>query len=113
MDIIFVNLEDSESSDLHRLMLHLKGKKKIKKKNNKYVTQSNLGIYFTLKKFKKLYANNKFKILGPILNEEFNLLEESYCLSHIQNHFEYIIKDHSTTIDILPAKILIKKKLKI
>ena len=31
MDIIFVNLEASESSDLHRLMLHLKGKK-IKKK---------------------------------------------------------------------------------
>lgn len=31
MDIIFVNLEASECSDLHRLMLHLKGKK-IKKK---------------------------------------------------------------------------------
>ena len=40
---------------------------------------------------KKSDEKNKFKILAPTCNEEFQLPDESYSVSDIQDHFEYII----------------------
>ena len=37
--------------------------------------------------------NNKFKILAPKWNEEFELPDESYSISDIQDYFEYILKN--------------------
>ena len=34
--------------------------------------------------------NNFFNISGPILHKEFELLDESYSISDIQDYFEYI-----------------------
>ena len=49
-------------------------------------------LAFTLheKILKKSYNNNKFKLLAPTWNEEFELTDGSYSISDIQEHFEYI-----------------------
>ena len=47
-------------------------------------------MYYTCKNIKKSYKNNKFKILAPMWNEEFELPDGSYFTSYIQDYFEYI-----------------------
>ena len=37
-------------------------------------------------------VNNKFKMLAPIWNEEFELPDGSYLISDIQDYFVYIVK---------------------
>ena len=45
-----------------------------------------------MKNIKKSYKNNKFKILAPTWNEDFQLPDGSYSVSDIQDYFEYILK---------------------
>ena len=78
MDTIFMNSENSKTSDPHRLLLNLTDKINLKR-SDKYVGLSNLSIYYTWKNIKKLYKNNKFKISAPTWNEEFG----SYSVSDI------------------------------
>ena len=92
MDTIFMNSENSETSDPHRLLLNLLGKINLKR-SDKYVALSNLSIYYTWKNIKKSYKNNKFKISAPTWNEEFELPDESYSVSDIQDYFKYILKN--------------------
>ena len=47
-----------------------------------------------VKKIKKSYKNNKFKISAPTQNEHSELPDGSYSASDIQYHFECIIKKH-------------------
>ena len=42
---------------------------------------------------KKSNKNNKFKISAPTWYGEFELPDESYSLSDIQDYFEYILKN--------------------
>ena len=70
----------------------------------------NLNIYYTWKKIKSEYSNNKFKISAPTWNETFDLPDGSYSISDIQDYFEYIIKRHESitenpSIQIYPNKI--------
>ena len=44
------------------------------------------------KNIKKSYENNKFKTSAPTWNEKFELPDESYSLSDIQDSFKYILK---------------------
>ena len=39
---------------------------------------------------KSSYNNNKSKISGPTWNDKFELPDESYSISDIQDHFKYI-----------------------
>ena len=55
---------------------------------------ANLSIYYTWKNVKSTYNNNKFKISVPTWNETFDLPDESYNISEIQDYIEYIIKKH-------------------
>ena len=64
MNTIFMNSENSETSDPHRLLLNLTDKTNLKR-SDKYVALSNLSIYYTWKNIKKSYKNNKFKISAP------------------------------------------------
>ena len=64
-----MNSKNSRISDPHRLLLNLTNK--INLKRNKYVTLSNLSIYYTWNNIKKSHKDNKFKISAPIWNEEF------------------------------------------
>ena len=41
---------------------------------------------------KKFYKNNKFIILAQIWNEKFELPDESYSISDIQDYFEDILR---------------------
>ena len=38
--------------------------------------------------------NSKFKKFAPTWNEKFVLADGSYCISGIQDYFEYILKEH-------------------
>ena len=52
-----------------------------------------------MEKHKNFYNNNEFKISAPSCSNEFELLDESYSVSDIQDYFEYILKKHNKKID--------------
>ena len=54
-----------------------------------------------MENIKKSCKNNKFKISAPIWNEEFELPDESYSVSDIQDCFEYILKNTRKLLIIL------------
>ena len=58
------------------------------------IALSNFCIYYTWKNIKSLYNNNRFKISAPTWNDKFELPDESYSVSDIQDYFEYILKKH-------------------
>ena len=91
MNTIFMNSENSKTSDPHRLFLNLTDKIYLRRKD-KYITFSNLGIYYTWKNMKKAYKNNEFENSAPTWNEEFELPDGSYSISDIPDYFEYILK---------------------
>ena len=64
METIFINTENSETSEPYRIKLDL---------TNKYMTLAYFSIYYTWKNIKSEYNNNKFKILVPTLNDTFDL----------------------------------------
>ena len=94
MNTIFMNSENSKTSDPDRLLLNLTDKINLGRKD-KYIALSNLCIYYTWKNIKKSHKNNKFKISALTWNEEFELLDGSYSISEIQNYFEYTLKKHA------------------
>ena len=108
MNTIFMNSENSKTSDPHRLLLNLSDKINLKR-SDKYVALSNLSIYYAWKKIKRSYKNNKFKISAPTWNEEFELLDGSYSVSDISDFFEYILKIHETLTDNTSITICIMK----
>ena len=62
INTVFMNFENSKTSDPHRLLLNLSDKTNLKR-SEKYVALSNLSIYYTLKNIKKSNKDNKFKIV--------------------------------------------------
>ena len=93
MNTIFMNSENSETSDPHRLLFNLTDNIDLRRKD-KYIALSNLSIYYTWKNIKKSYKNNKFKISAQTCYKKFKLPDESYSISDIQDYFEYILKKH-------------------
>ena len=83
MDTIFMNSENSKTSDPLRLLLNLLDKIDLKR-SDKYVALSNLSIYYTWKNVTKSCKNDKFKISALTWNEEFELPDGSYSVSDIQ-----------------------------
>ena len=91
MVTIFMNFENSITSDPQRLLLNLSDKINLKR-SVKYVALSNLRIYYTCKNIHKSYTNNKYKISALIWNQEFELFNESYFVSDVHDYFKYILK---------------------
>ena len=83
MDTIFMNSENSRTSEYHVLVLKLADKLDLRR-GQKSVALSNLSIYYKLKNIKSSYNNNKFKISTPTWSDEFELPDGSYSLSDIQ-----------------------------
>ena len=81
MNTIFMNSENSRTSEYHALTLKLTDKLDLRR-GQKTVALSNLSIYYTWKNVKSSYNNNKFKISVKNL---------SYQMDHIQYQIFKII----------------------
>ena len=93
MDTIFMNSENSETSEPNVLILKLTDKLDLKG-GERSIALSNLCIYYTWKNIKSSYNNNKFKISAPTWNDNFELPDESYSVSVIHDYFECFLKKH-------------------
>ena len=108
MDTIFMNSENSRTSEYHVLLLKLADKLDLRK-GQKSVALSNLSTYYTWRNIKCSYKNNKFKISAPTWSDEFELPDGSYSISDIQDYFEYILKEHSESVDDPPIEVFVSK----
>ena len=109
METIFNNKKHSKTNEPHKFKLDFADKLNLKNPN-KNVALVNLSIYYTWKKIKCEYNNNKFKISAPTWNETFDLPDGSYTIDDIQDYFEFIIKKHETLTDNnTPIKIYSNK----
>ena len=108
MDTIFMNSENSKTSEYDVLVLKLFDKLDLRR-GQKTVVLSNLSINYTLKNIKSSYNNNKFKISASTWSEEFELPDGSYSVSDIRDYFEYILKKHSESVDNPSIRIYINK----
>ena len=108
MDTIFMNSENSKTSEPHTLKLKLTDKLDLRL-DKTVIALSNLSIYYTWNNIKSSYNNNKFKISSPTWNEEFTLPDGSYSISDIQDYFQYILKKHRENIDKPSIQIYVNK----
>ena len=106
MDTIFMNSENSRTSENHVLVLKLADKLD-PRRGQKNVALSNFSIYYTWKNMKSSYKNNKLKISAPTWSDEFELPDGTYSISYVQDYFEYILKKHSESVDDPSVKIYI------
>ena len=90
MDTIFMNSENSRTSEYHVLVLELSDKLDLRR-SQKSVALSNLSINYTWKNIKSSY--NKFEISVPIWSDEFELPDGSYSISDFQDYFQYILRN--------------------
>ena len=98
MEMIFMNTENSKTSDPHKLNLNFSKKRLDLKSLDEHIALqnlSNLSIYYRWI-YRKAVQNNNLKIIAPTWNDDFKLPDGSYCVSDIQNYIDYIIKKHLT-----------------
>ena len=81
MDTIFMNSENSKTSEYHVLVLKLTDKLNLRR-GQKSVVLSDFTVYYIWKNMKSSYNNNKFKISAPTWSEEFKL-NIQYLISKI------------------------------
>ena len=99
-----MNTENSKTNKSTKFIYQFTDKRNLKTPNNKNIGLVNLSIYYTWKKIKSAYKNNKFKIFAPTWNDEFDLSDGSYSISDIQDYFDFIIKKHETLAENPPKK---------
>ena len=104
METIFMNGENSKTSELRRFILDLADKLNLKhpKKN---MALTNLSIYYTWRNIKSACNNNKFKVSVSTWDDTFDLPDGSYSIADIQDYFEFIIKKHETLTENPPVQI--------
>ena len=88
----FMNTENSKTNEPHKFVLSLLQRLDLRS-SDKHVALQNLSIYYTWKSIRKQYKSNKIKIIAPTWNDEFELPNDSYSLSDIQDYIEHIIKN--------------------
>ena len=81
MDTIFINSENSKTSEPHVLILKLTDKLDLRRAK-KSTALSNPSIYYTWKNIKSSYNHNKFKLSAPTWNDKFELPNGSYSVSY-------------------------------
>ena len=108
MDTMFMNSENSKTSEPYILILKLIDKLDLSR-GERSIALSNLSIYYTWKNIKGLYNSNKFKISASTWNDKFELADGSNSVSHIQEYFEYILKKHGGNIHNLSVRIYVNK----
>ena len=108
MDTIFMNSDNSKTSEPHFLTLKLTDKLDLRR-GEKIIAISSLSIYYTWKNIKSSYNNSKFIMSASTGNNKFELSDGSYSVSNIQDYFEYILKQHGENIDKPSVKIYVNK----
>ena len=108
MDTILINSENSRTSEPHILKLKLTDKLDLRL-DKKVIALSNVSIYYTWNNIKSSYNNKKFKISAPTWNGEFTLPDASFCISDIQDYFQYILKKHRENTDKPSIQIYVNK----
>ena len=108
MDTIFMNSENSKTSNQNVLVLKLTDKLDLRI-GEKVIDLSNLSIYYTWKNIKCSCNNNKFKTSAPTWNDKFELPDELYSASDIQDYFKYILKKHGENIDKPSIQVYVNK----
>ena len=108
MNTIFMNAENSKTSEPHVLILKLTDRLDLRR-GEKNVALLNLSIYYTWKNIKRLYDSNKFKPSAPTWNDKLELPDRSYPVSDVQDSFEYISKKHDEKIDNPSIRIYVNK----
>ena len=103
-----MNSESSKTPKPHILILKLTNKLDLRM-SKKVIAWSNLSVYYTWKNIKSSYNNNKFKISARTSNDEFELPNESYPVSDIQDYSEYILKKHGDDIDKPSVHLYVNK----
>ena len=93
--MIFINPENSITSDAPTLKLNLPDELDIRRGDNCMVL-SNLITYYTWKNIKSLYRNSDFLISGTKQDKEFELPDESFFIIRYLRFFEHIIKNYET-----------------
>ena len=101
-----MNSENSKTSKPYVSILKLTNKLDLII-GEKIIALSNLSIYYTWKKIKSSYNNNKFKISTP--TDKFESPDGSYSVSDIQDYFECILKKHAENTDKPSVQIYVKK----
>ena len=114
METIFMNSENSKTSQPHKFKLDLTDKRNLKI-SNKNMDLASLSIYYIWKNIKSEYNNNTiqyniFKVLAPTWNNTFDLPDGPYSIVDIQKYFEIMIKKpkaltENPPIQIYPSKI--------
>ena len=79
MDTIFMNSENSRTSEYHVLLLKLTEKLDLKKGQKRFIL-SNLSIHYTWKNIKRSYNKNKFEMSVPTCSGECKLPDGSYLI---------------------------------
>ena len=77
MNTIFMDSENSRTSEYHVLVLKLADKLDLRR-GEKGVALSNFSIYYTWENKKISYNHNEFKISVPTWSDEFELPDGSY-----------------------------------
>ena len=108
MDTIFMNSENSKTSNPHVLILTLTDNLDLRM-GEKIIALSNLSICYIWKNIKSSYNNNKFKIYASTWNDKFELPDVSYSVSDIQDYLEYILKTLGGNTDKPSVLIYVNK----
>ena len=74
-----MNTENSKTNEQHKFVLNLSQRLDLKR-SNKHVFLENVSIYLTWKSIRQQYKNNKLKIIAPMWNDQFELLDGSYSM---------------------------------
>ena len=105
---MFMNSKNSQTYKPHILILKFTDKLDLRRDENR-ISLSNLSIYYTGKKIKSSYNNNKIQKSAPTWNDKFELPDEWYSVANIQDYFEYILKKQGENIDNPSVKIYVNK----
>ena len=96
VETILMNMENSKTNEPHKFVLNLSQRLDLRS-SNKHVALQNLSIYYTWKNLRKLYKNNKLKIIAPTGNDEFELPDGFYSVSIPPVHI-YINRIYTTLV---------------